>query len=182
MCNVHPFIVNTDLNLGINIRAKHPNRIGIDRVINGVAASKLYSYPVIVVDFGTATTFDIVNSDGDFIGGLILPGIYTQLKSLASGTSKLPEIDLKEMEKVQNTINTDTVKAILSGVVKGHAHAIEGLIKDCTKEMKVRPKIIATGGDAEFIAKYMNDKVFDVINQNLTLQGIKMIYDLNMEE
>ena len=182
ICNIKPYIINSNKKLGINIKAESPERIGVDRIVNAIAASKLYSFPLIVVDFGTATTFDIVNSYGDFIGGIILPGINTQLKSLAADTSKLPKIDLQKMEIIQTVINTNTEKAILSGVLKGHAHAIDGLIQDCSKELGSKPMVILTGGFAEYMSKYIPHNVFDYVNPTLTLEGIKQIYEMNIEK
>ena len=178
---IKPFIIQSDTTkFNLKIKAEHPEKIGMDRITNACAVKNLYSSkPAIVVDIGTATTFDIINKKGDFIGGLIIPGIGTQLKSLFDNTSKLPNIDAKEIETVSKTINTDTKKAILSGVVKGHAHAIEGLIKDCKKELRGKPIIIATGGNAKLISKYTKENLFDEVNSNLTLEGLCVINNLN---
>lgn len=180
--HVHPLIINTDLNLGINIKAKNTENIGADRIANAYGASKIYDKrPLIVIDSGSATTFDIVDSDNNFIGGLIMPGLGLQLKSLSENTSKLPVLDLNLIDKVQTYINTDTKKAILSGVVFGHAQAIQGLITRCEKELKAKAFVVGTGGNAKLLSKYMKYKKFNVVNPTLTLDGIKMIFDLNID-
>ena len=173
--NISPLIVDSKLNLGMKIKAEFPEKIGTDRVVNAYIAGKMYSKPAIVVDMGTATTFDIIDSNGDFIGGIIMPGIETQLKSLNKNTSKLPNLDYKEFKNDFKTINTETSKAILSGVIKGHAYAIEGLLKDCKKELKTKPLVILTGGFAELVSSCIENHQFDVINPDLTLYGLKMI-------
>ena len=180
VCNIKPLIINSNTDFGLKIKAKHPEKIGMDRISNACAVKKIHPLKqAIVVDIGTATTFDIINKKGDFVGGLIIPGIGTQLKSLADNTSKLPNIEVKEIDKVTKTINTDTKKAILTGVIKGHAHAIEGLIEDCKKELKTNPIVIATGGNAKLLSKYTKDNLFDEINSNLTLEGLCIINNLN---
>ena len=180
--NITPLIIDSNSEFGLKIKSKHPEKIGLDRISNACAVKKLYSSkPAIVVDIGTATTFDIINKKGDFIGGIIIPGINTQLKSLAQNTSKLPDIDLKEITSIKKTINTDTKKAILTGVIKGHAHAIEGLIEDCKKELKGKPIVVATGGNAKLVSKYAKENLFDEINSNLTLEGLCIIKELNKD-
>jgi len=178
--NVSPVYICSDMNLGIEIKSHHPEQFGTDRIANVVAAKNKYKKtPIIVVDSGSATTFDIIDAEGAFIGGVIMPGLNMQLNSLAANTSKLPEIKLDMLQKVQTTINNDTKKAILSGVVNGHAAAIEGLIKKCTKELKEKPYLVGTGGNAILLSKYMNNVKFDIINPYLTTEGINMIYELN---
>lgn len=178
--HIKPLIISYKTAFDLKIKSKHPEKIGMDRLANACAAKKLYpSQAVIVVDMGTATTFDIINKKGEFIGGLIIPGINTQLKSLADNTSKLPNIKIKEADKLNKTINIDTKKAILSGIINGHARAIEGLIEDCSKELKTKPIVIATGGNAKLISKFSKENLFDLINPNLTLEGLLIINNLN---
>lgn len=172
--NIDTIFVTNNLNLGIKIIAENPNEIGADRIANAVAASK-FEGCVIVVDFGTATTFDIVNSNKEFCGGIIAPGLKTQLRSLYSSTSKLPEIDIANSPKA---LGNNTQNAILSGVIRGSACMVNGLIEQCEKELCQNAKIIATGGFCELISNYMKRK-FDIINPILTLEGLKEIYKLN---
>lgn len=172
---VDSFLFNTTSKTGVVLDVANPELVGADRVANAYAAAKLYSLPCIIVDSGSATTFDIVSSDKRFFGGIIMPGINMQLNSLCEKTSKLPKIEPEEIESV---IGVDTKTCILSGVIRGHACAIEGLIKECEEEMNQKCTIIATGGIAKLVSKYMK-RDFDYINQDLTLQGIKFLYELN---
>lgn len=172
---IESIILSNNLNIGIKLKLKDNNEIGADRIANGVAAAQLYKLPVIVVDFGTANTFDIVNTKNEFIGGVIAPGINTQLTSLSKCTSKLPKLDATVSEKA---IGDNTLDAILSGVIRGTACMVEGLLSECEKEMGTKATIIATGGNCELISKYMNRK-FDYVNPTLTLQGLKELYKLN---
>jgi len=172
---VKGLILSTNLDLGITLKLKDNNEIGADRIANGIAAKQLYPLPAIVVDFGTANTFDIVNKNGEFIGGVIAPGVNTQLTSLSKCTSKLPKLDATLSEKA---IGNNTIDAILSGVIRGTACMVEGLVEQCEKELGEKAHIIATGGNSQLVAQYMSRK-FDDINPNLTLQGLKMLYKLN---
>ena len=135
----------------------------------------LYSKPIIVVDLGTATTFDIVDKNGNFLGGVIMPGIKLQLNALSLNTSKLPKI---EPDKSEIAIGNDTESAILSGVIRGSACAIEGLISQCEKELSEKAIIIATGVYCGLISKYMT-REFDFVNPYLTLEGLRFLYELN---
>ena len=175
LCNITPQIIRYDKISKLKSNVKNLSSIGIDRIINVYAAEKIYSFPAIVVDIGTASTFEIIDKKGNFAGGFIFPGVQTQLKSLYSNTSKLPDIKIDHMKTFSSVINSETNKAILSGVIRGQAHAIEGLIKDSEKELGYKTKIIGTGGGAEFISKYMTTRNFDIIDKNLTLKGIMML-------
>ena len=163
------------LNCGIKIALEKPLEVGADRIANGYCAKIKYSLPAIVIDIGSATTFDIISKDATFIGGLIMPGINMQLKSLNSNTSKLPALKAEEAEKA---IGTCTKTAILSGVVRASACAIEGMIKQCETELGEQATIIATGGDCSLLSKYMT-RNFDYIDPDITLYGFKYLYDLN---
>ena len=170
-----PILLSFKSNFGIKLCTKFPETVGMDRIANVVGAKK-YSKPFIVVDMGTATTFDIANKNGDFCGGIILPGINTQLKSLNDYTSKLPLLEPKNVEKV---ISNTTENCILSGVVKGHACAVEGLITECEKELGEKAVIIGTGGLCKLVSNHM-DRNFDYIEPNLTLIGLKELYKLQI--
>ena len=169
-------ILLTDkLNLGIKIRLKNPKEAGADRIANACGAYILYSKPAIVVDLGTATTFDILDKHGDFLGGVIMPGLNLQFKALNKSTSKLPKIEANAVDKA---IGNSTACAILSGVIRGSACAIEGLISQCEAELGSRAVIIATGGYSTLISKYMK-RPFDFVNPYLTLEGLRFLYELN---
>ena len=173
--DIDSLCVSNDINLGIKIVADNPQEVGADRIANAVAVARTYKSAVIVIDFGTATTFDIVNSKKEFCGGIIIPGLKTQLNSLYTSTSKLPEIDLDKCEKV---LGTNTKDAILAGVVRGSACMADGLIELCKKELGEDISVVLTGGHSGLISEYMDYPV-DSINPILTLEGLRDIYFLN---
>lgn len=173
--NIKSLFISSDINLGIKISADNPREVGADRLANAVAASKLYKGAVIVVDFGTATSFDIINSDKEFVGGIIAPGINTQMKCLKTSTSKLPKIDASISP---NAVGHNTTEAILSGVIRGTACMVDGLVKQCEEELGTKVKLVATGGYCGLIANYLK-RSFDEVNPILTLIGLKEIYKLN---
>ena len=164
--------ISYNMDLGIGIDADNPSEIGADRLANAAAVSYIKDKPVIVLDFGTATTFDIINSKGEFCGGIIAPGIKTQLKSLKSSTSKLPII---EPANSPCALAQNTQDAILAGVIRGSACMVEGLIAQCEKELGQKAVIFATGGYCQLISNYTSRK-FDIVDPILTLKGLKAIY------
>lgn len=172
---VDALVFKSVLKTGVELDVEKSSSVGVDRIANAYAAKKLYSTPCIVVDLGSATTFDILSKEGKFLGGIIMPGINTQLKSLSEKTSKLPNI---EPEKISKVIGVDTKTCILSGVIRGHACAIEGLISQCEEEIGEKVFVIATGGLSTLVSEYMTRK-FDYINSTLTLEGFKLLYELN---
>lgn len=167
--------VDADVNLGVKIATDDPAQVGADRLANAVAVSEKYKGAVIVVDFGTATSFDIINSKHEFLGGVIAPGINTQMKCLKNSTSKLPKIDVSISK---NAIGHNTTDAILSGVIRGTACMVDGLVEQCERELGEKALLIATGGYCGLIANYLK-RPFDFINPILTLEGLKRIYELN---
>ena len=169
--NIKSLVLTPKHNIGMKIKTKYPEAVGMDRIAN-VCGARVIAKPAIVIDMGSCTTFDIIDNNGDFSGGIIIPGIRMQLKSLRDNTSKLPLIEPKEIETV---IGNDTESCILSGVIRGHACTIIGLIDECAKELGSKPVIIATGGFSELMSKYVK---FDYIRPNLTLEGIKELYSL----
>ncbi len=162
---------------GIKIVADNPKEVGADRIANAaaVARGKYNNKSVIVVDFGTATTFDIINSKGEFCGGVIAPGLNTQLKCLEKVTSKLPRIEASISPRA---VGHNTQEAILSGVIRGTACMVDGLIEQCEKELGEKAVIIATGGYCGLISNYLK-RPFDEVNPILTLEGLRQIYYLN---
>lgn len=173
--NVNSLIISHKIKTNVELKTDIPSQIGADRIANATAAITLYKEPVIVVDFGTATSFDIVNDKKEFIGGIITAGMKIQAEALSNKTSKLPKLNIEE---VSNVIGRNTIDAMLSGIVRGHAAMIEGLILECEKELGKRATIIATGGYSKVISKYLNRK-FDYINPDLTLIGAKILHELN---
>ena len=172
---INPINVTHKINTGIEILTDKPSEVGADRICNACAASRLYKAPVIVVDFGTATSFDIVNSQKQFIGGVITAGMKIQAAALSEFTSKLPKL---KIEAPKDAIGRNTIDAMLSGIVRGHAAMIDGLLEECQKELGEKSLIVATGGYSPIISKYMK-REFDYINPDLTLIGLKILYDLN---
>ena len=173
--NIELVIVSDKINTGLVIKTDNPSEVGADRIANAAGAKLLYKTPVIVVDFGTATSFDILDAKGEFMGGVIAPGINLQMKSLNKFTSKLPRIDAAISN---NAIGRNTTEAILSGVIRGSASMIDGLVEQCEKELGQRVTLVATGGYSGLIANYLK-RPFDYINPTLTLEGLKQIYLLN---
>lgn len=170
-----PIFLSLDINTGIKIALDNPREAGADRIANAAGAYVLYNKPVIVVDFGTATSFDIVNQKGEFIGGVIAPGLSLQMKVLNKFTSKLPRIDVAISNKA---IGNNTSDAILSGVIRGSACMIDGLVEQCEKELGERAVLVATGGYSGLIANYLK-RPFDFINPTLTLEGLRYLYQIN---
>ena len=172
---IDALLVSYKSNLPFEIALNEPKELGADRIANAAAAVKLYKLPVIVIDFGTATTFDIVDENKNFVGGIITPGLKIQANSLSSFTSKLPKV---KIEAPKDAIGKDTISAMLSGIVKGHACMIDGMIKLCEKELNQKAVIVATGGFSSVLFPNM-EREFDYINKDLTLFGLKYLYDLN---
>ena len=172
---IEPVILSYKSNMPVKL-PKNAHEVGADRIANAVRAYNLYpNKTVIVVDYGTATTFDIINSKGEFIGGLIAPGIKTQLNSLNIATDKLPQTDIAE---INTAIGTNTKECILAGVIKGTAHMTEGMLEECEKELKEKPVVILTGGFADIITKHITRKI-DLISPSFTLEGLRDLYRIN---
>ena len=173
---IEPVFLTNKINTAVKIKTDFPDEVGADRIANATGAYVLYNKPTIVVDFGTATTFDIINAGGEFIGGMIAPGINLQMKVLNKFTSKLPRIDVAISTKA---IGHNTTDAILSGVIRGTACMIDGLVKQCEKELGQKAVLVATGGYSGLIANYL-ERPFDYINPTLTLEGLRHLYNLNI--
>ena len=169
---VNSLLLDYETTTGIILKLDNPSEVGADRIANAVAAANSYKGAVIVIDFGTATSFDIINSKHEFLGGVIAPGINTQLKCLKNSTSKLPKFDASISP---SAIGHNTNDAVLSGVIRGSACMVEGLVKQCEEELGEKATIVATGGYCGLIANYMT-RPFDDINPILTLNGLKHIY------
>lgn len=174
-CNTMLF--NSQMKTGVKLKVQNANTVGVDRIANTYAAWLIYKTAVIVVDSGSAITFDIVSSSANFIGGVIMPGIKMQLETLNLKTSQLPNLDITES---YNAIGNCTQNAILSGVLRGSSGAVENLIEQCKQELEEKTLVVATGGGCNLTEKYMNKK-FDIINPDLTLLGLKSLYELNKQ-
>lgn len=171
--NINTQILTPQTPLDLNIKLDNPLEVGADRIANAIGVLEKFGKNAIVIDFGTATTFEVVTAKRDFIGGLITTGLHLQLNTLSSKTSKLPNIELYPPKKA---IATNTVDAILSGIVLGNACMIDGMLNKFRTELAPEEFIVvATGGFASFIEGYMKDS-FDYIEPNLTLEGLQTIY------
>ncbi len=173
--SINSFIISHKIKTNIKLKTDNPSQIGADRIANACALAKLYKLPAIAVDFGTATSFDIVNAEDEFVGGIITAGMKIQAEALSSKTSKLPDLNI---EIPKSAIGKNTIDAMLSGVVLGHATMIDGLIEECEKELGQKAYIVATGGYSSVISNYLRRK-FDDINPDLTLIGAKILFDMN---
>ena len=175
--NISPLVVGAGVKTGVSIRMDNPREVGTDRIVNAAAAHHLYGGPVIITDLGTATTFDTVSKEGDYLGGAIAPGIDSAAESLFIQAAMLPRV---ELVRPKHAIGTNTIAAIQSGILFGYVGLIEGIVARIQKELGGKAKVVATGGWAELIAK--ETPVIDVVNPNLTLIGLRLIYLMNKTE
>ena len=172
--HLSPLVVGAGVKTGVRIRMDNPREVGADRIANAAAAHHLYGGPIIITDLGTATTFDTVSREGDYLGGAIAPGIGTAAEALFMQAAMLPRV---ELARPKRAIGTNTITAMQSGIVFGYVGLIEGIVARIQQELGERAKVVATGGFAELIAK--ETAVIDVVNPNLTLIGLRLIYLLN---
>jgi type III pantothenate kinase len=174
--NCAPLIVNgQSLATGIKIKTDNPAEVGADRIVNAVAAFEQYGKSSIVVDFGTAITFDCISAKGEYLGGAIMPGMSIALDALASRTAKLPRIDISIPP--QKAIGTNTVDAIKSGLLFGYGAMVDGLVKKLSAEFTETPRVIATGGMSELVAPYTES--IQIVDPMLTLKGLYILYEKN---
>jgi type III pantothenate kinase len=171
---VLPLVVESGVKTGVRIGLDNPKEVGADRVVNAVAARQLYGGSVIVIDLGTATTFDAVSEDGDYLGGAIAPGIAIATEALFTRTAALPRVELTHPKRA---VGRNTVAAMQSGIVFGYAGLIEGIVARIQQEMGGKAKVVATGGYAELLAR--ETPVIEVVNPDLTLTGLRLIYEMN---
>ena len=169
-----PKMLGPGMKTGINIRYENPRELGSDRIANAVATAELYGGPCIFIDFGTASTFGVISDNRDFMGGAIGPGLRMMNRALATGTAKLPEI---ELQMPQAAIGKTTVTNIQSGILVGFIGMIEKIVHSMKKEIGGETRVIATGGMAYLVRD--NSDVIDEINPDLTLIGLRLIYERN---
>jgi type III pantothenate kinase len=169
---LHPFTVQPGINVAIPLRVDHPTEVGADRVCNVVAGMALYGTPLIVVDFGTATNFDVVNARGEFVGGAIAPGLVVATEALISKAARLYRV---ELVRPKEAIGRNTITNIQSGVMYGYAGLVDGLVDRMRQELDGDVKVIATGG----LAEQMRDiaRSIQQVNTSLRLEGLRMIWE-----
>jgi len=171
-----PLVIGPGIKTGLAIKYDNPREVGADRVVNAVAGYHKFGGPLIIVDFGTATTFCVVDKHGAYLGGAIAPGIRTASDALITRAAKLPRV---EFVKPRNIIGKNTVESIQSGIVYGFVGQVEGIINRIKNEIDGEAKVIATGGLANVIAKETD--VIEIVDEFLTLEGLRIIYELNRE-
>ena len=173
--NVEPLVVGPGIKTGIFIKYENPREVGADRIVNAVAAHHKYDGPLIIVDFGTATTFCVISENGDYLGGAIAPGIGISTEALFQRAAKLPRI---ELVKPKNVICRNTVTSMQSGIIYGFVGQVDGIVARMKEELGRDAFVVATGGLANLIA--MESNTINAIEHFLTLEGLRIIYELNI--
>ncbi|RSK25504.1 type III pantothenate kinase [Bacillus sp. HMF5848] len=180
MCNkyfyIAPLIVGPGIKTGLDIKYANPREVGADRIVNAVAGIQLYGSPLIIVDFGTATTYCYINEKKQYMGGAIAPGIGISTEALYNRAAKLPRIEIVRPEQI---IGQNTVSAMQAGILFGYVGQVEGIVKRMKAESQSEPTIVATGGLASLIAN--ESDVIDIVDPFLTLKGLQLIFKRNIE-
>lgn len=174
---VDALLVGPGIRTGMSIRYEDPREVGADRIVNAVAAFEKYGGPAIVVDFGTATTFDAISKSGEYLGGAIAPGIGISTEALFERAAKLPRV---EIARPRSAIGKNTISSMQSGILFGFAGQVDELVRRIGRELGDRPRVIATGGLADFIAR--ETSTIEHVDPWLTLEGLRIIYERNQEE
>jgi type III pantothenate kinase len=172
--NLTPYVVGPGIKTGMPIHYDNPREVGADRIVNAVAGYEKHRCPLVIVDFGTATTFDYVNSKGEYCGGAIAPGLAISVEALFQRASKLPRIDIIKPPQV---IAKNTVNSMQAGIFFGYVGLVDGIVERISAETNEEFRVIATGGLAVLIAP--ESKTIDEIDENLTLDGLRILYDRN---
>ncbi|MBS7174974.1 type III pantothenate kinase [Massiliimalia timonensis] len=169
--SIEPLIVQENFSIPIVNKYDNPSEVGADRLVNAYAGFRKYGGGIVVVDFGTATNFDVIDQEGAYLGGVLYPGIKISLEALVQRTSKLPKV---EIEAPGRMIGTNTAMSMQSGIVYGYTGAVVRIIENISKELGYQPKVIATGGLARVIGEQTD--IFSYIDRSLTLDGLCLIY------
>lgn len=174
--NLTPLVVSIDIRTNLPILLDNPREIGPDRIVNSVAGREKYGNSLIIIDLGTATTFDCVSANGEFLGGVIAPGLSVSADALCNSTARLPRV---EFDVPSRALATNTVQALQSGLVYGFAGLLDGIVRRLKADMGGEVKVICTGGLSATIAKVA--ETVDLVDSMLTLDGLKILYDLNRD-
>jgi type III pantothenate kinase len=174
--NQTPLILGPGVKTGLNIKYDNPREVGADRIANAVAALELYGAPLIIVDFGTATTFCFIDEEGNYVGGAITPGVNISAEALYQRAAKLTRVEIVKPETV---VGRNTVHAVQAGIYYGYVGVVDEIVTRMKALLKKRPKVVATGGLAQLICG--DTKTIDVVNPHLTLEGLKLIYERNQK-
>ena len=174
---VTPLFIDHTIDTGVPILYQPPSDVGADRIVDAVAAIRKYGAPCIVVDFGTATTFDAINAMGAYLGGVITPGITISSDALFERAAKLPRVEIKRPEKV---IGSATVEAMQSGIYYGYVGLVDDILRRMIAELGGSPRVIATGGLAPLIAK--GSRYVEIVDETLTLEGLRLVYERQRAE
>ncbi|HEU5089614.1 MAG TPA: type III pantothenate kinase [Roseiflexaceae bacterium] len=172
--NHEPLVVDASVRTGVTIRIDDPSQVGADRIVDAAAVQKLYGGPACIVDFGTATTFDAISAEGDYLGGAIAPGLSISADALFQRAAKLPKVDLK---RPPSPIGRNTIHSMQSGLLYGYVGLVEGMIARFRAELGSKMTVIGTGGLAEVIARETD--AIGILAPWLTLEGLKIIWEMN---
>ncbi len=173
--NVTPLIVGPGIKTGLSILYDNPKEVGADRVANGVGGFKIYGGPLIIVDLGTAITFDAISEKGEYIGGIISPGIDASMSFLVKKAAQLPQVNLEKPERI---IGKNTIASMQSGAVYGFSGMVDAVVKKMKTEMDGTPKVVATGGQCEWLLELSEE--IEEVAPDLTLHGLNFIYKKNV--
>jgi type III pantothenate kinase len=171
---VKPLVVGPGVRTSMPIKYDNPKEVGADRIVNAIAAIELYGGPLIIVDFGTATTFCAISGQGEYLGGAIAPGVGISTEALVAKAAKLPRI---ELVKPKTVIGKTTISSMQSGILYGFVGQVDGIVNRIKEEMGTEANVVATGGLAELISR--ESSTIDLVNPNLTLEGLRIIYERN---